>query len=156
MIAVGLQEVLDGTWLERPLRDKSREALIAKVGREKEPLTYKTTNLRGFTMNMPVGTSAKPIMNIAAAARLRPPNRSRRSHRLTMRRRSCQLKSTPTNPYLGRIRKSARLLGWCKNEGCRNWCFCHRHPTIWVAQLMSQPKHLTHPPLRGMPKNAQD
>lgn len=48
-----------------------------------EAMTHKTTNLRGFTMNMPVGTKAKAMTNMTSDVAMRPPKSNKRSHRLT-------------------------------------------------------------------------
>jgi hypothetical protein len=64
-------------------KDLALECTRLTRGTEKLP-TYSTANLRGFTTKTPVGISAKHITNIAAAAILRPPNKSNRSHRLTI------------------------------------------------------------------------
>jgi hypothetical protein len=45
--------------------------------------THKTANFLGLRINTPVGIKAKQMMNINAAATLRPPKTSSRSHLLT-------------------------------------------------------------------------
>lgn len=62
--------------------DKTGETVVY-VRLAIEILTYRTTNLRGLRMKMPVGTNANAMTNMMAAAMMRPPNRRRRSHRLT-------------------------------------------------------------------------
>lgn len=57
--------------------------------------TYKTANLRGLRRKTGVGINAKQTTNITIAARLRAPNISRRSHRLTIGARA-----TVSDPYI--------------------------------------------------------
>ena len=61
-----------------------RKGLDGVVGGDKcRIITHNITNFRGFKANTPVGSKMKQVTNNAAAARLRPPNMSILSHRLT-------------------------------------------------------------------------
>jgi hypothetical protein len=89
MIAVGLPSSLAGTRLAMTATSQGPiEVPSLKSTWPAEAIdglcTYSTANLRGFNTNTGVGSRTKQIINIAAAARLRPPKRSKRSHRLTV------------------------------------------------------------------------
>jgi hypothetical protein len=58
-----------------------------------EGLTYKTGNFLGLRKNTGVGSSAKHIINMTAAARLRPPKTRSLSHRLTVHSCAVSLES---------------------------------------------------------------
>jgi hypothetical protein len=104
--------------------------------------TYNTTNFLGFIRNTPVGTSTKPMINIAAAARFNPPNRSKRSQRETLD----EFKQRSVNVFhragVMSVRKAARCKSPVRTRDAGT-VLCHSHRSIC---LCSQVCNLTHLP----------